>query len=380
MISFIRNIKIAHRKKSDFGDKSPINLSINRKTSEPVFFRTFYEKMTGLRTSDRIILLTLLVLIFLIAFIMYGPFKTVSDMYITTAMHTSDHKYLARMFYSDNYINEVLSRNNIKQVSGIGSVSYEVSYTDAVELYEIDGTGFRGWILVVDDPRRIAIVPSIDGAEVFSGSDDDLPETESGVLYVGNGELIEEIAGRYDAYAAINASGYVNNSYQNRPNGLVIYNHRQVHSCDGNRHSFLALTDENNLVFGVLRTKDILEQNYKDVLEFGPMLILNGVPSEINGNGGGLAARTAIGQTESGEVLLLVIDGMQAESVGATFKDVQEIMLSYGAVNALALDGGASSCLYYEGEVINYPSQGVMGRFLPNAIIVLKDNENKKTG
>ena len=332
-----------------------------------------------MRTSVRITFLILLFFISVFVFIMYGPIKTVSDLYITTAMHTSDHQYLARMFYSDCYINEVLSRNNVRQVFGVNSIPHEVSYTDAVELHEITGMGFQGWMLVVDDPRRIDIVPSIDGGDIFNGSDDDLPEDEFGVFYVGNGELIEEISERNDAFAAINASGYVNNSCKNRPNGLVVYDHLQVHNCDDERHSFIAITDENDLVFGVLRTRDILAQDYRDVLEFGPMLILDGVPCKINGNGGGVAARTVIGQTDSGEVLLLVVDGMQMKSIGATFRDVQEIMLSYGAVNALALDGGSSSCIYYDGQVINSPSQGIMGRFLPNAIIVSKDGDREQT-
>jgi len=370
MSDYLDRIISKRKQNSKSGENNSIVDSGGLVTGVMPFIRACYRRLTGMKASVRIALLVLLCLVAVFLFIMYGPFKTVSDMYITTAMHTSDHQYLAKMLYSDDYINEVLSRNNINQVSGVGSISCEVSSTDAVELHEITGEGYHGWMLVVDDPGRIDIVPSIDGGEPFNDSDEDLPDDEFGMAYIGNGELIEEIAGRYDAFAAVNASGYVNNSWQNRPNGLVIYDHRQIHSCDDEIHSYIAITDENNLVFGVQCTKDILAQDYRDVLEFGPMLILNGVPSEISGNGGGVAARTVIGQTASGEVLLLVIDGMQFESLGATFMDVQKIMLSYGAVNALALDGGASSCVYYDGEVINSPSQGIMGRFLPNAIIV----------
>jgi exopolysaccharide biosynthesis protein len=90
-----------------------------------------------------------------------------------------------------------------------------------------------------------------------------------------------------------------------------------------------------------------------------------------SGNGGwGLAPRTAIGQTKDGTVLLLVIDGRQLSSLGATLKDVQDIMLSYGAYNAANLDGGSSTTMVYNGKIINTPSSQYGPRYLPSAFIV----------
>ena len=53
-----------------------------------------------------------------------------------------------------------------------------------------------------------------------------------------------------------------------------------------------------------------------------------------------------------GAVLMLVIDGRQPHSLGATYKDCIDVMLEYGAVNAGNLDGGSSTILLYDGEVL----------------------------
>ena len=71
-----------------------------------------------------------------------------------------------------------------------------------------------------------------------------------------------------------------------------------------------------------------------------------------------------------GAVLLLVIDGRQPHSIGATYKDCIDVMLQYGAVNAANLDGGSSSMLVYNGEVQNVCASLYGSRPLPTAFIV----------
>jgi len=85
------------------------------------------------------------------------------------------------------------------------------------------------------------------------------------------------------------------------------------------------------------------------------------------GDGGwGSTSRTAIGQRKDGTVIFLVIDGTFIRGLtGATLKDVQNIMLDYGAVNAANLDGGSSTTLYYKGKVINNPINPLGERMVP---------------
>jgi exopolysaccharide biosynthesis protein len=87
--------------------------------------------------------------------------------------------------------------------------------------------------------------------------------------------------------------------------------------------------------------------------------------------------RTAIGQRSDGAVLLLVIDGRQVSSLGATYLDVAEVMLSYGAVNACNLDGGSSSVMWYGGKYINSPCTVVGIRPVPTTFLVLKEGDKQ---
>ena len=113
------------------------------------------------------------------------------------------------------------------------------------------------------------------------------------------------------------------------------------------------------------------ELNIRDGCEFGPVLIMNGVVNqEAHNANSGYNPRTAIGQRSDGAVLLLVIDGRQVSSLGATYQDLVDVMLSYGAVNACNLDGGSSSIMYYEGKYLNNGVAVTGSRKIPTAIVV----------
>jgi exopolysaccharide biosynthesis protein len=68
--------------------------------------------------------------------------------------------------------------------------------------------------------------------------------------------------------------------------------------------------------------------------------------------------------------LLLVIDGRQPHSLGATYKDCIDVMLAHGAVNAGNLDGGSSTAMYYNGEIVNSCVALTGSRWIPTAFIV----------
>ena len=86
-----------------------------------------------------------------------------------------------------------------------------------------------------------------------------------------------------------------------------------------------------------------------------------------------MAPRTAIGQRADGVVLMLVIEGRNPpSSIGATMPEVQDLMIAYGAVNAANLDGGSSSSMILDGEILNVPSSGSGERGVPNGWLVMK--------
>lgn len=112
-----------------------------------------------------------------------------------------------------------------------------------------------------------------------------------------------------------------------------------------------------------------MEHNIQWACSYGPVLIVNGEP--VNAKlSSGINPRTAIGQREDGAVLLLVIDGRQITSLGATMEDLTEIMLEYGAVNAVNLDGGSSSQMIYKDETMNVNASVRGPRAIPTAFLV----------
>ena len=132
-----------------------------------------------------------------------------------------------------------------------------------------------------------------------------------------------------------------------------------------------AICDNNNVfVIGQMTGQQAIDRGIRDAVSFGPFLILNGTPLEVSGMGGGLNPRTAIGQRADGAVLLLIIDGRQTHSLGASMNDLINVMLDFGAVNAANLDGGGSTVLYYDGEIKNKISSIYGARGVPTAIVV----------
>ena len=119
---------------------------------------------------------------------------------------------------------------------------------------------------------------------------------------------------------------------------------------------------------------EIVEKDIQSGVCFGPVLVANG-ECKID-YFSGVNPRTGIGQRSDGAILMLVIDGRQVTSLGATYQDMAEIFLSYGAVNACNLDGGSSSMMWYEGEYINTCASVSGIRPIPTAFVVLKKGAN----
>ena len=107
-------------------------------------------------------------------------------------------------------------------------------------------------------------------------------------------------------------------------------------------------------------------------ITFGPPLIVDGKKMITEGDGGwGVGPRTAIGQKKDGTVLFLVVDGRQpGYSLGATLRDVQDILYEQGCYIAANLDGGSSSTLFYNGSVVNKPADLLGERMIPTTFIV----------
>ena len=119
--------------------------------------------------------------------------------------------------------------------------------------------------------------------------------------------------------------------------------------------------------------QELIENRIRYAVCYGPVLISNGEPADPESLPISLNPRTAIGQRSDKAILLLVIDGRQVISMGASFLDLAEIMLRYGAMNACNLDGGSSTLMWYEGDYINNCASVIGIRPVPDTFLVLPE-------
>jgi exopolysaccharide biosynthesis protein len=308
------------------------------------------------RGSRKRVLWALIILAGAGILLFYGPFEQFRLLWINTAMYSSRYKFLATVLYSPAYIASVLEQN---RGGAQGQTSPEPlrPREDAGEdggpgdgfiFAEVKGNYYRGYLVKLANPARLSLVRSPQRA----------------------GSLLEDLVAEHKAAGGINGAGYADDKARGLPAGMLIIDGQVVNRCNsGTRHVMGGFREDNKLVVGAFTEQEIAAQGYRWAFEFGPLLIVNGEKAELNAFSGGLSPRTALGQTADGSVLLLVIDGRQLASIGATYRDLQTILYANGALNAIGLDGGSSSSLVLEGKLINSPAEASNERLIPNAVI-----------
>jgi exopolysaccharide biosynthesis protein len=81
--------------------------------------------------------------------------------------------------------------------------------------------------------------------------------------------------------------------------------------------------------------------------------------------------RTAIARLKSGQILLLTVDGRQpGESIGMSLTMLADLLLEFGAVDAINLDGGGSTTMVIRNKLVNKPSDATGERPVSDAILV----------
>ena len=301
--------------------------------------------------------------IFLFIFLFYGPWHGFRDFWITTAMTTMNHQYLATWLYKEDTINEVLAKNEMIEpdqkidtdlieiydnttISTVYKDEYDKQVLEHNEgeiykYFKVEGYNFDAYMAVIYDPSKISVVKT---------------------KYMGSkGQYLVDMAKENNAIVAINGGGFVDingESNGGEPRGIIIEDGKIIQSSRNRDKAggVIGFTNDNKLYLADVSASEALADGVRDAVEFGPFLIVNGESSFIKGNGGyGIHPRTAIGQRKDGIVLFLVVDGRRVDSIGAGMKDLTDIMLKYGAYNAANLDGGNSSVLVINNKIMNRP-------------------------
>ena len=151
--------------------------------------------------------------------------------------------------------------------------------------------------------------------------------------------------------------------YGARDNGYVIR--------DGIIYRSSAKADQEDLVIykggsmKIINESEVSAQELVDdgavtVLSFGPALVENGKVSVSQNDEVGKAMasnpRTAIAITEDNHYLFIVSDGRTDESEGLSLYELATFAASLGAKTVYNLDGGGSSTMYFNGNVVNNPT------------------------
>lgn len=322
-----------------------------------VFFLKF---MAFIMTGIVMLVLTLLLSIKLLC---SDAYPSVQRTFVTTILETGQLKFLASWFLSPDEIQKIVNQNSMQAFNNevdtdlIHSGSFggkdEDDTTPDIEIIEVAGGTYTGTMMIVKDPSRVSL------ATIY-------PWREKGVT-------LDELVNSNDAVAGINGGLYDStDNTGGKPYGVIVSNGEIQHNKPGEYPGLVLIgfTEDN-----ILQIIDISDMNAKEVEEMIAdmkirdavtfqeessdannhfvQLIINNETREVNGMGSGLNPRTAIGQRSDGAVLLFVTDGRgKSGHLGASSADLIEVMQEFEAVNAANLDGGSSSCMYYEGEYL----------------------------
>lgn len=355
---------------------------IKTETKKKKLKRRHPKKASGL--AGRIIRRTLLCLLTLIllvvgalygicAIVFKGPSVDARDRLVNSTLEASATKWVPRLFFSEEKINEIVDSNAVVDSNEITDPGLVVipppentqnpeindewaDYPDGIKIINIKGDSYRGYLMIVRDPSKVYVATSSDfrsgkpGLKIFDAM------KKEGAIAAVNGGGFPDVGGA--------GTGDV-------PLGLTISKGELLW---GDRYSYytgvIGFNKDNVLMVGNMTGQQALDAGIRDCVCFGPVLIVNGEPAQINGASGSLNPRTAIGQRADGAVLLFCADGRMNTSLGASYADIIDVMVEYGAVNAANLDGGSSTHMYYKGEAINVSSSLYGPRRMPTFFMV----------
>lgn len=302
---------------------------------------------------------------FLCFIIMYGPYDYVRNLYVTTAMQTRNHQYLANVFYSDEKIDKIMDNNyfigineDVNLDNIIIDTTEKITYKDEYEeelltrdpdndLYKVLNVkvgNAKGYLIAIYDPTKVRLLR--------------VKRFNAGT----SGERVIDLCKRYGGEVCINGGGFANglDNGSDVPMGYVIDEGKVAWPIKTNysstRGNIIGLTEEGKLtLLNNVTGPEAVNAGVKYGIEFGPFLIVNGKSAEIVGMPYGVANKCVIAQRQDGVIMFLITEG-ETYIDGASLKDVVEVLEKYGAYNAANLDGGQSTSLVINNKLVNSPN------------------------
>ena len=299
-----------------------------------------------------------------------GPSEAFQYKWLNTFKETRRFNFINNLYFSESELKDILKDEkspDFKQIAMEVSEANQVDIVitensdewnvggnydddkDGIIYFEFKYNGSQCYMIAIKDPKR-----------VFVG----MPE-----FFGGNGKMLEDMVADNGALGGINAGGFMDTNGGGTggfPEGITI-----VDGVTYNEYSNGAVAGfnaEGELFVDYYNIQECEGLGMVNAVSFNPALVIHGVPTYSWDTASGSNPRTALGQREDGTVLMLVVDGRQFFSPGLNYEELAWLLVDYGAVNAINMDGGSSSCMMYQGEIKNNPTNLAGGtRYLPTA-------------
>ena len=241
------------------------------------------------------------------------------------------------------------------------AIATHISDRTEIKVFKLDELGYRGVIAKIKlfDPKAFKV--------------------SLGKAKLGELETTSAAAKRNKAILAINGGGFYNETRNGKSYarliGNTVINGKLVEPFNGYPGDlFFAGIDKAGRVIGnVPKTeKDLMKLNPYMGVSFVPVLLQDGkkvtIPAKWMTT---KQPRTMIGKYANDDLIFIVIDGRQNDwSSGITLEKLQDKLLDLGVKSAYNLDGGGSSAFYFNGKLLNKPSDG-RERPVVNNILVM---------
>ena len=253
-----------------------------RKTAGSASLKKKKKKAKGLtpkRIAGRVGLsvLTLIALVLVAAlgagFVAFkGPSQSLGDLLTVSMLETSALKFVPRIYYSKAEVDAIIARNEVGELDDETDTSMIVIAgptpepgaepvapvatpkpenliveDEGIEIFEVHGATFNGWMMVVQDPSRVGVGVC---RENFNSKE---------------GLVLHEIAARYDAVAAINGGGFSDEGglgNGGRPIGLVISNGEVLNkaSINSDHNIVMGFNQDNVLIVGKMTSEEAVRR------------------------------------------------------------------------------------------------------------------------
>lgn len=192
---------------------------------------------------------------------------------------------------------------------------------------------------------------------------------EPGGCQLHDQEMVAISAASRNCTVAVNAGFF--NITDGACLGNVISDGRLAHDAGEIQNAHFGIKENGNLFFGYIPESENVKQSFTNLVGGVLWLIRNGESyidiskktecpdtqstSTLQGFIDVISARTAVGHDKLGRLVIVQVDGKSYQR-GVTLYEFTELLLSFGVVNAINLDGGGSATLVVNGTVVNYPS------------------------